>query len=246
MFSLDNQFMTHFSVRILKLMATSLISSIILFSGCREKAKKTTPVVSEGVVNYSISYTPEIKAKSFSFFLPEKMHYYFQPGNERISFRGDMGIYSLDFISNHGTNNSSTLLKIINKKMYVPPSESDKLFIFQQLKEGEVSLHKDTVRTILDYEARKATIKLKNGQSEIVVWYTPEIAIPTTNKNTPFSGIPGVMLEFSISYRDVLFYMKPESIVGDTLPETVFQVPPDYQRTSIEEIEQTITSILTR
>jgi GLPGLI family protein len=122
------------------------------------------------------------------------MHYYFQPGNERISFRGDMGIYTLDFISNHGTNNSSTLLKIINKKMYVPPSESDKLFIFQQLKEGKVFLDKDTVRTILGYEARKATIQLKNGQSEIVVWYTPEIAIPTTNKNTPFAGIPGVML----------------------------------------------------
>ncbi len=78
--------------------------------------------------------------------------------------------------------------------MYVPPSESDKLFIFQQLKEGKVFLDKDTVRTILGYEARKATIQLKNGQSEIVVWYTPEIAIPTTNKNTPFAGIPGVML----------------------------------------------------
>jgi hypothetical protein len=238
--------MAHLSVRIMKLTVVTIISSMILFSGCREKAQKTTPVVSEGVVNYTISYTPEIEAKSFSFLLPEKMHYYFQPGNERISFRGDMGIYTLDFISNHGTNNSSTLLKIINKKMYVPPSESDNLFIFQQLKEGKVFLDKDTVRTILGYEARKATIQLKNGQSEIVVWYTPELASPTTNKNTPFAGIPGVMLEFSISYRDVLFYLKPESIIGDTLSESVFQVPGDYQRTSIEEIEQTIASILTR
>jgi len=130
--------------------------------------------------------------------------------------------------------------------MYVPPSESDKLFIFQQFKEGEIFLDKDTVRTILGYEARRANIKFKNGKSEMVVWYTPEIAIPTTNKNTPFAGIPGVMLEFSISYRDVLFYMKPESIVSDSLSETVFQVPSDYQRTTIEEIEKTIASILTR
>lgn len=238
--------MSHFSDCILKSLAITLISSMILFSGCSEKAKKSPPVVTEGIVNYTISYTPEIKAKSFSFLLPEKMHYYFKPGNERISFRGDMGIYSLDFISNHGTNNSSTLLKIINRKMYVPASESDNLFIFKQLKEGKVILENDTARTILGYEARKATIRLKNDQNEIVVWYTPEIAIPTTNKNTPFAEIPGVMLEFSISYQDVLFNLKPESIEGDTLSESVFQVPADYKRTSIEEIEETIASILTR
>jgi hypothetical protein len=98
----------------------------------------------------------------------------------------------------------------------------------------------------LGYEAQNATIQLKNGQSEMVVWYTSEIAIPATNKNTPFARIPGVMLEFSIFYKDVVFYLKPESIIGDTLPESVFQVPADYQSTSIEEIEQTIGSILAR
>ncbi|MBN1927388.1 MAG: hypothetical protein JW798_16250 [Prolixibacteraceae bacterium] len=215
-----------------------------MVSGCKVKPKKQTPVVSQGVVNYAISYSPEIKAKNFSFLLPEEMHYFFRPGQERISFEGDMGIYSLDFISNHKTDSSTTLLKIINRKMFVPASESNKLFIFQQLKEGKVSFEKDTTRTILGYEAKKAVIKLEKNNSEIIVWYTSEIAIPTTNKNTPFAEIPGVLLEFSIYYNDVMFALKPLSIFGDTLPESLFEVPADYQPASIQEIEQTISTII--
>ncbi len=226
------------------LVFTILTLSVFLFAGCQPGTKKDTPVISQGVVNYSISYAPEIKSKNFSFLLPEKMHYYFRPGNERISFEGDLGIYALDFISNHDTDSSTTLLKIINKKMCVPASESDRLFIFQQLKEGKVSFEKDTTRTILGYKAKKAIVKPPKNNTEIVVWYTPEIAIPSTNKNTPFSEIPGVMLEFSIYYNDVMFTLKPESIVGDSLPDALFEVPHDYELSTIQEIESTIATII--
>ncbi|WP_291857992.1 hypothetical protein [Marinilabilia sp.] len=220
------------------------MSAFFVLYGCKQRQKKTTPVVSQGVVNYTISYSPEIKAKNFSFLLPEEMHYFFRPGQERISFEGDLGIYSLDFISNHNTDSSTTLLKIINRKMYVPASESNKLFIFQQLQEGKVFFEKDTSRTILGYEAQKAIIKLGKTNSEIIVWYTPEIAIPTTNKNTPFAEIPGVLLEFSIFYNDVMFTLTPQSIIGDTLPESIFEIPVDYQPATIQEIEQTISTII--
>ena len=218
---------------------------MLLWAGCQNKKEKAGPVISEGAVEYSISYTPEIMEKSFSFILPDKMTYYFRPGSERISFKGELGLYSLDFISNHATDSSSTLLKIINKKMYVPSSESKRLFIFRSLKEGKVKFCKDTTRTILGYKAHKATINLNDGRkTEIELWYTPEIATPTTNKNTPFSEIPGVMLEFSIYFNDVMFSLKPRNIEKIELPESVFEVPNDYTATSIEEIENTIAGIL--
>ncbi len=236
--------MRHCSKSIFKILSIILLSAFFVLYGCKQRQKKTTPVVSQGVVNYTISYSPEIKAKNFSFLLPEEMHYFFRPGQERISFEGDLGIYSLDFISNHNTDSSTTLLKIINRKMYVPASESNKLFIFQQLQEGKVFFEKDTSRTILGYEAQKAIIKLGKTNSEIIVWYTPEIAIPTTNKNTPFAEIPGVLLEFSIFYNDVMFTLTPQSIIGDTLPESIFEIPVDYQPATIQEIEQTISTII--
>jgi len=173
------------------------------------------------------------------------MTYYFRDGSERISFKGELGLYALDFISNHSTDSSSTLLKIINKKMFVPSSESKKLFIFRSLKEGEVKLFTDTTRTILGYDAHKATINLVDKQrTEIEVWYTPEISTPTTNKNTPFSKVPGVMLEFSIYFNDVLFKLTPKAVEKLELPESVFTVPPNYTATTIQEIEQTIAGIL--
>lgn len=219
---------------------------IFLTAGCvSRKEKEEGPVIDEGIVSYSISYTSDIMEKSYSFLLPEEMKYYFRPGQERISFKGDLGIYNLDFISNHTNDSSSTLLKIVNKKMFVPASESRKLFIFQSLKNGSLSFDNDTTRTILGYEAKKATIHLNNRiNTEIIVWYTPQIANATTNKNTPFSKIPGVMLEFAIYYNDVLFTLKSSSIEKSNLSDSVFAVPDDYRHTTIEEIERTIAEII--
>jgi GLPGLI family protein len=219
---------------------------IFLIAGCiPRKEKEKSPVIDEGIVSYSISYTPDVMEKSYSFLLPGEMKYYFRPGQERISFKGDLGLYYLDFILNHTNDSSSTLLKIINKKMFVPASESSKLFIFQSLKNGSLSFDSDTTRTILGYKAKKAIIRLNNRpDTEIIVWYTPQIVNATTNKNTPFSKIPGVMLEFSIYYNDVLFTLKSSSIEKSNLSDSVFAVPNGYHHTTIEEIERTIAEII--
>jgi len=241
---IDHSFMKLNPRNILNSLSLTILSVFLILAGCKQQPKQKTPVVSQGVVNYAISYSPEIKAKSYSFLLPEEMQYFFRPGQERISFAGDLGIYTLDFISNHHTDSSATLLKIINKKMVVPASESNELFIFQQLKEGEVVFEKDTMRNILGYDAHKAIIKLRKGDNEIIVWYTPEIATPTTNKNTPFAKIPGVMLEYAIYFNNVLFSLTPVSVIGDTLPESIFEIPEYYQPSTIQEIEQTVSTII--
>jgi len=216
-----------------------------IVAGCKpDKAKE--PVVSEGIVNYRISYSPEIEKRSFSFLLPDKMDYYFRPGQERISFIGNMGLYRLDFISNHQNDSSITLLKILNNKMYVPSSESKELFIFKNLRHNEVFFHEDTTREILNYEVHKASIHLYSGNidTNIDIWYTPQISTSTTNKNTPFAEIPGVMLEFAIYYNDVLFNLKPQNIEKTVHPDSIFDIPDDYRATTIKEIEEMVLDII--
>jgi GLPGLI family protein len=217
---------------------------LLLISGCNTKGKKDA-LISEGLVKYTISYSPEIQKETFAFLLPEEMTYYFNPDNERISFTGKLGFYSLDFISNHTNDSSSTLLKIINKKMFVPSDEGTNIFIFRNIKNSKVEFQKDTIRTILGYEAHKATIQIDNSHhSEIVVWYTSEISTKTTNKNTPFAEIPGVMLEYAIYYNNVIFTLKPKAVEKVKLSEKLFSVPDDYTATTIDEIEKTIASII--
>ncbi|MFW6267872.1 MAG: hypothetical protein ACOC1E_01925, partial [Marinilabiliaceae bacterium] len=201
--------------------------------------------VSEGIVKYRISYDQQTKNRSFSFLLPDKMEYFFRPGEERISFQGNMGVYALDFISDHESDSSATLLKIFDNKMYVPPSESEGLFIFHALQSGEVTLQEDSLREIMGYEARKAIVRHpENKDANIDVWYTPEISAGKTNKNTPFSEIPGVMLEFAIYYNGVWFSLKPESIEKAEHSDSVFEIPEGYKVTSINEIEKMVAEIL--
>jgi hypothetical protein len=214
-------------------------------SGCKQEREKKSPVVSEGIIEYKISYPSDLKNNSFSFLLPGEMKYFFRPNQERISFKGNMGLYILDFISNHRSDSTITLLKILNNKMLVSPSESRDLFIFSNLQNGTVVFHKDTIREILGYEVQKASIHWgTNGKTDIDVWYAPSLNTESTNKNTPFSKIPGVMLEFSIYYNNIHFLLKSDNINEVTLDESVFQVPADYTVTSITEIEKMITDIM--
>lgn len=228
-----------------------VIGSIIIIigislAGCDSKKKEQKePAVSEGIVEYRISYDQQTKNRSFSFLLPDKMEYFFRPGEERISFKGNMGLYALDFISDHESDSSTTLLKVFNNKLYVPPSESEGLFIFNALQDGEVTLQKDSLREIMGYEARKAIVRHpEKSDANIEVWYTPEISAGKTNKNTPFAGIPGVMLEFSIYYNGVWFSLKPEKIQKTKLSDEVFEIPEGYRVTSINEIEKMVAEIL--
>lgn len=228
--------------RLLYFIFTTII--VFLIAGCKTKQDKE-PVVSEGIVNYEISYAPDIKNRSFSFLLPDEMRYYFRPGQERISFKGNMGLYMLDFISNHNNDSSVALLKILKNKMYVPSSESQNLFIFDNLKQGEVVFHEDTTRTILGYDANKASIEFNsNDKSEIVIWYTQQITNESANKNTPFSKIPGVMLEFAIYYNNILFNLKSVEVQKANHADSVFEIPNDYRQTSIREIEQMVLAII--
>ncbi|MGQ1890587.1 hypothetical protein ACT29H_09115 [Thermophagus sp. OGC60D27] len=224
----------------------TLYSLLCIFEGCGTKKEKRSDLsMNEGIVNYTISYPSTTKEKPFSFLLPDKMIYYFRPGQERISFKGNMGLYQLDFISNHSTDSTITLLKIINKKVFVPSSESRKLFIFQSLKNGTLTFDSDTSRTILGYPTQKAMIHLNNRiNTDIEVWYCPQIANATTNKNTPFSQIPGVMLEYSIYFNELLFSLNSSQIEKKNLSDSLFKVPADYQPTTIKEIEQIISGIL--
>ncbi len=218
----------------------------ILLAGCESKKKEQKePAVSEGIVEYRISYDQQTKNRTFSFLLPDKMDYYFRPGRERISFKGNMGLYALDFISNHDSDSTTTLLKVFNNKLYVPPSESEGLFIFHALQNGDVTLQKDSLREIMGYEARRAIVRHpEKSHANIEVWYTPEIFTGSTNKNTPFARIPGVMLEFSIYYNGVWFSLKPEKIEKTKLSDDVFEIPEGYRVTSINEIEKMVAEIL--
>ncbi len=223
----------------------TIIFILLFFGSACKKEKEKQPVVDQGIISYRITYTPQIMERSFSFLLPDEMTYYFSPGHERISFKGNMGLYKLEFISNQISDSSTTLLKILNNKMYVPPSESEKLFIFNNLNKGEVVFHKDTTQEILGYEALNATIRIDSpNKSDINVWYTPRISSGTTNKNTPFSDVPGVMLRFAILYNDILFTLEAKSIEKKEHSESVFEVPNDYKTTSLHEIEKMILGII--
>ena len=237
--------MTYKFFRTPPLLLGLLVISLLIPVSC-VNSDSLKPTLSEGTIHYKISYPPEIKRQSIAFLLPRKMDFYFKPGIVRASFKGSLSLYDLDFISDHQKDSSITLLKVLDNKLYVPASETKKLFIFKNQESARVTLEKDTTRTIQGYKVHRATISdpTTNALPSYEVWYAPQIWMETLNKNTPFSNIPGALLEFNLSFNNILFQLKAEGIDSLPPPPSVFTVPPNYKVTTIEEIETMISGIL--
>lgn len=218
------------------------IAGIIYSCNTREKIKDE---ISEGKVLYKITYPPEIKSHSMSFLFPQEMTLYFKNDKQRISFKGNMSLYSLDFINFNQKDSFITLLKVIEKKLYVPSTKSGDIFLFQNFSKENIIFNEDETRDIAGYICEKAEIKPSNKQiSDIIVWFTKEVMVKNPYRNTPFEEIPGLMLEFEVDYNNIIFHFKAQKVEYTSISESLFIVPDDYTKSSINEIEGLIKSVI--
>lgn len=217
----------------------------LIICSCQTKQKRTEGI-SEGQVIYKISYPPEISTHSMSFLFPKEMNLYFKDGKQRANFKGNMGLYSLDFIHFNQSDSFYTLLQVLDKKLYVPPTKSNDIFIFKNYSSNDIEFTSDEPRMIAGYSCERATIKTPDKKSLINVWFTREIGLDNPNRNTPFEKIPGVMLEFEANYNGIVLLFMADKIQISEIPEEHFSVPDDYKLSSISEIENLIQGVFSK
>lgn len=217
----------------------------LIICSCQTKQKRTEGI-SEGQVIYKISYPPEISAHTMSFLFPKEMNLFFKDGKQRANFKGNMGLYSLDFIHFNQSDSFYTLLQVLDKKLYVPPTKSNDIFIFRNYSNNEIEFAADEPRIIAGYNCEKATIKNSENNNQINIWFTREIGLDNPNRNTPFEKIPGVMLEFEANYNGIVLIFAADKILVSEIPEEQFSVPDDYKLSSISEIESLIQGVFSK
>jgi len=217
----------------------------LIICSCQTKQKRTDGI-SEGQIIYKISYPPEISAHTMSFLFPKEMNLFFKDGKQRANFKGNMGLYSLDFIHFNQSDSFYTLLQVLDKKLYVPPTKSNDIFIFRNYNNNEIEFATDEPRIIAGYSCEKATIKSSENNNLINIWFTREIRLDNPNRNTPFDKIPGVMLEFEANYNGIVLIFAADKILVSNIPEEQFCVPDDYKLSSISEIESLIQGVFSK
>lgn len=220
-----------------------LTLSVIIFS-CQSR-QKAGEGINEGQVIYKITYPPEIESHSMAFLFPRQMSLLFKQDKQKTTLKGNMNIYSLDFIHFNQSDSFFTLLKVLDKKMYVPSTSSGDIFLFKNYSNEQVTFPQVETRKIAGFTCEKAEINPSDQKlANLVIWFTREINLQKPNRNTPFEQIPGVMLEFDVKYQNVTFQFKADKISSSLIDDHEFSIPEGYNKTSIQEIESLIQGVI--
>ena len=219
---------------------------IFLFSSCRENHKSVPSGLTEGMIVYKITYSQETASQQMSFLFPKEMTLFFKNDMQRLSFKGGLGLYNLDFIYGADSDSVLTLLEvgILSKKLYLPTDNAN-IFIFSEALNADVVLNSDENREIAGVIAKKAVLNSVSGNMfDIEIWYTDEVLAELPNKNTPFEKIPGIILESEVEYKNINFRFRAEKIDSCDVSDDKFMIPADFKLTTISEIEEMINAVL--
>ncbi|MCU4176629.1 hypothetical protein [Carboxylicivirga sp. N1Y90] len=214
----------------------------LLFTTCKEETKDTN---NQGVITYAISYPEEIANQGFASFLPEKMISIFKDDHFKLNLSGEFNFYNLEYISRSKGDTCFTLFKIFDKKLFYPQQPKENLFLFQDQQLPQIEFFEDSVKTIAGIKCTKAVANFKDNKvSSAVLYYTEELGFSHSNVNTPFSEIPGTLMEFSVVFQGLELSMQAESVKFKEIDQDEFIIPKNYKRTNQNEIKDIVSSLI--
>jgi len=217
-----------------------LISFFLFSFGCKTHLFEKN--ISEGVIEYGISYPKIDKNDVFAAMLPAKMIYKFKNNNTVSELSSGMGVFSTSFIINNDTHKLTHLLKLVNKKYALVLDSLQVMEGYAIQPDGmKIKLTNDT-KKISGYNCKRAIVTFDNPGKNFDIYYTNEIAIKDPNWASPFSEIDGVLLEYQLKNFNIEMRLKANIVKKDEVNDKDFDVEPDYKRITKEEMTEIFQS----
>jgi len=123
-------------------------------------------------------------------------------------------------------NGNAVILKEIGSEKYISTLSADEWQLQNNHYQGQtIALENDT-KTILGYECKKATIRLKNGTS-YTIYYTTTIVPSAIENPYQFKDISGFVLEYEVSGNNKTSKITYTAVQinFDPVPASRFKIP---------------------
>lgn len=199
--------------------------------------------ISEGVIEYDISY-PKLDPNSMMVSgMPNKAYLRFKNNNMSNDMSGMMGLISITYISNLKNQAVEQRLTLINNKYSSEISADD----LKRLNDSYVSSVDDGGKdsTIAGYKCKEAIVKLLDGDT-LKVYYTNEIDINNPNWSNPYGKIDGVLMDFQMERYGVAMHLRAKSVLAQKMDDEVFRLPADtseYKKIVFSELEKILQEL---
>ena len=204
------------------------------FMGCDSLYHKS---ISEGVIEFEITYPETDAGDLMASLLPSEMTLKFKD-NKTIGELSSMGIFKTSLIAYPDSKKVAQLVKIMTKKYVLMLDSTEVKDLYSEL--PEMTIHfVDETKEIAGYKCKKAIITFKNNiKDEFSVYYTNDIEIKNSNWYTPFYEIDGVLLEYQVRKYNIEMRLTATRVTNSTVDDSEFEIPPDYNKITQEEMNQ--------
>jgi len=213
----------------------SLIVTVFITDGCKSIFYKD---VSEGVIEFDITYPNNEAGEIMAAFLPDEMILKFKDNKTAGTFAAGMGVFKATMISDPQTKTVWQLFKVLKEK-YVHEFDSTQITsIFTDLTESKITFVDET-KEIAGYTCKKAIVTFKdNIKEEFSVYYTNDIDIKNSNWFTPFHEIDGVLLEYQVRKYNYEMRLIAKEVKSEEVEDAAFEIPEGYLDVGANEMER--------
>ena len=193
--------------------------------------------ISEGTIEYKVSF-PELGDESITAtLLPETMKYSFKENQFASFFEAAGGVFKNKIIANRTEKRVDHELKVFRKQIKVLMDETDVLQMLAHYPKMTVIKTEDT-DSIAGFYCKKALVVFEEIEMpEIEVYYTQDINMNTPNWCTQYHEIDGVLMAYEIEEFGIRMRLEATSVDPSKVSPELLQPDDDYQSISKNEMD---------
>lgn len=216
---------------------------VLIAIGCGEHTSFQRNI-SEGIIEYDVSY-PELDSGNIMLeMLPDKMIMQFKGSLYKSELKTAAGIIEMSVLADSESEEMYNLVKIFSDYYALKMNKAEALVLTNKLPSFSTVDLNQTV-TIADASCKKIELDFQGAKSENYVFcYTDEIEIPSPNWCTPYWEIEGVFLDYIVENYGLVMRLQAVKIYPEEIEDEVFQIDDDYKFITMQEFDDLVVKNL--
>ncbi len=218
---------------------------LFIFTSCKNGGVFDNRI-SEGIIEYEITY-PDIDDKNpMKGILPSKMIYTFKDPLFISELNVTTG-FRIAFISDSESKKLQQIFKSSPVKKYTSILSEQAVDSLNKNEYGIITISEtNEEKKILDFNCKKVKISFDNTtkNKDYDLYYTEDIKFNIPNWSLPFHNIKGVPLEYELTRMGYRMKFTAVKFVQGPIDMNSFKSPEDYKMVDYELIEEEIRSIV--
>lgn len=217
---------------------------ILLFTiGCGENTPFQSNI-SEGVIEYEVSY-PELDSGNIMLeMLPNKMVMHFKDNKFKSELKTAAGIIEMSVMADSKSEEMYNLVKIFSDYYALKMNKAEALILTNTLPRFKINDLNESV-TIAEASCKKIELDFQGAKEDNYIFcYTDEIEIASPNWCTPYGAIDGVFLDYIVENYGMVMRLKAVKIYPEDIDDSFFDIDKDYKFISVEEFDDLVVKNL--